>query len=208
MADEESREESEDKERGRLGYDDLAMNVVPASATEQSSEAGRRAGGLTLLVVSVVAVAVAAVFGLRLISNPHPGQEAEQRLRQQLRDSPLTADLWESGDVQAAYYLAGNRLRIDFPLRVRIRSDEERNAIREATGQVMRVLIKERPHRDLFIDGFQGDRKIVQAEYRHKSTLRGRGGEQFLDIVVHVEGDPEEGMQETYSRSGKASAGN
>lgn len=208
MADEESPEDSQDKERGRLGYDDLAMNVVPASATEESSNAGRRTGGLALLVIAVVAVAVAAVFGLRLISNPHPGQEAEQRLRQRLRTSPQTAELWQLGTVQAARYLAGNRLRIDFSPRVRIRKDEERNEIREAARQVMRVLIQERPDRDLYIDGFQADRQIVEAEYRHKSTLTGPGGEQFLDIVVHVEGDPEEGIQETYSRSGKPSAGN
>jgi hypothetical protein len=64
----------------------------------------------------------------------------------------------------------------------------------------MRVLMAERPGRDLYLDGFQGDRQIVTARFQHQSTLIGPGGEQIPDILVNVEGDPEGGMGEAVSR--------
>ena len=77
MADEESREGEEEEQREGLGYEDLSMNVVPASETEEPSESGRRTGGLVLAVVAVAVVAVVAILAGRYVLNPHPGHEAE-----------------------------------------------------------------------------------------------------------------------------------
>jgi len=203
MADEESREAGGEGKRRGLGYEDLSMNVVPASATAEPSEAGRRAGGLSLVVTAVVVAAVIVVLGTRLISNAHPGQEAEQRLRERLRGLAV----WQSGTLLEARYLAGDRLRIGFSPRLSAAKEDERERMRSATKQVMSVLIEERPDRNLYIEGYQGDAKIVQAEYRRKSTLIGPAGEQLPDITVRVEGDPEGGMGQAYGRSARSPAG-
>ena len=65
----------------------------------------------------------------------------------------------------------------------------------------MAVLMEERPGRDLYIDGYQEDERIVRVEYRSKSTLIGPGGDTIADIVVRVKGDPEGGMGEAYGRA-------
>jgi len=199
MADEELRKADAEEGGGQLGYEELAMNVVPASATEEPSEVGRRAGGLGLLAGLVVAAAVIIVVGTRLVSNAPPGQEAEQRLRARLQSSSA----WRLGTVMEARYLAGDRLRLDFSPRLGTTKDEERELIRQAAKEVMGILMQERPDRDLYLDGYQGERQIVRAELRHKSSLVSRQGKQVPDLVVRVEGDPEEGLGQAYGRSGR-----
>jgi hypothetical protein len=66
----------------------------------------------------------------------------------------------------------------------------------------MEILVSERPGKDLYIDGYKGDDKIVEASYRHRSTLPTRGGERVMEMVVRVAGDPKEGMGAAYGQSG------
>ena len=199
MAEEQSQTDKVEQPQGPLGYEDLSMNVVPASATEERSEAGRRAGGLGLLVVVVAAAALIAVVGARLVRNAPPGAEAEERLRTRLRSLAE----WQSGVVMEARYVAGDRVRVDFSPRLSPMKEEERELIRQTTRDVMLVLAEERPNRDLYADGYQGERKMVRAELRHKTTLLGPEGQQVPEIIVRVAGDPEEGLGQAYGRSGK-----
>jgi len=214
MVDEDSREAGGEEKSGGAGYEDLSMNVVPAAVTEEQSESGRRAGGLVLLVVGVLVVVVVAVLGGRFLLNPHPGQEAEDRLRQRLSELPA----WRLGVVLEAGYKAGDRVWLGFAPSIRtarvmeeggeskvvVVEDEAREKIRGATREAMRIVIEQRPGRDLYIDGYSGDDIIVEAYYRHKSTAIVPGREGMLDIVVRVAGDPKEGMGQAYGRTGRS----
>jgi len=177
--------------------------VVPASATEERSEAGRRARGLGGLVLVVLAAAAIIVVGTRLIANAPPGREAQERLRARLQGLPA----WQLGTVMGAEYLAGNRLRVDFSPRLSPAKEKEREMIRQAAREVMGALMQERPGRDLYLDGYQGERQMVRGELRHKSFLVGPEGQQTPDILVRVEGDPEGGLAEAYGRSAGATKG-
>ncbi len=194
MVDEQTRGAETGQQKG-LGFQDLSMNEVPASATAEQSEAPRRKGGLVLIVIAVLLAVAVIVIGARAVSNASPGEEAQDRLRKQLMETWP----WQEGVVLDATYLAGNRLRIGFTPRLG-GTDTDRDTIRKATNEVMQVLMAERPGRDLYLDGFQGDHQIVTARFRYKSVLIGPGGEQIPDILVKVEGDPEGGMGEAVSR--------
>jgi hypothetical protein len=213
MADEESREAGgEERTEGR-GYDALAMNVVPAAVTEEQNESGRRAGGVALLVVAVLVVVALAVLGGRFLLNPHPGQEAEDRLRTRLSELPA----WQSGLLLKAGYKTGSEVWLEFAPNIQtamshdergrptliVTSEEQRAQVRAATQAVMEILVAERPGRDLYVEGATGEKTIVTAEYRHKSTLVGPGGEEGLDIAVRVAGDPKGGIGEDYDQSAK-----
>ena len=213
MADEESREAGgEERAEGR-GYDALSMNVVPAAVTEEQNESGRRAGGVALLVVAVLVVVALAVLGGRFLLNPHPGQEAEDRLRTRLSELPA----WQSGLLLKAGYRTGTEVWLEFAPNIQtaasqdergqptliVSSGEQRAQVRAATQAVMEILVAERPGRDLHIEGNTGENTIVTAEYRHKSTLVGPGGEEGMDIAVRVAGDPKGGMGEDYDQSAK-----
>jgi hypothetical protein len=213
MADEESREAGGEERTEGGGYDALSMNVVPAAVTEEQSESGRRAGGVALLVIAVLVVVALAVLGGRFLLNPHPGQEVEDRLRTRLSALPI----WQSGLVLKAGYRAGNTVWLEFAPNIRttmsqdergerrlvVPSDEQREEVRAATRTVMEILVEERPGRDLTIEGYVGGNTIVTAEYRHKSTLVGPGGEEGLDIAVRVAGDPKGGMGQDYDQSAR-----
>ncbi|MCJ7822779.1 MAG: hypothetical protein MUQ26_06880, partial [Armatimonadetes bacterium] len=80
---------------------------------------------------------------------------------------------------------------------------EQRAQVRAATQAVMEILVTERPNRDLYIEGYTGDKSIVTAEYRHKSTLVGPGGEEGMDIAVRVAGDPKGGIGDDYDQTAK-----
>ena len=213
MADEESREAGgEERTEGR-GYDALSMNVVPAAVTDEQSESGRRAGGVALLVVAVLVVVALAVLAGRFLLNPHPGQEAEDRLRTRLSQLPA----WQSGLVLKAGYRTGNKVWLEFAPNIQtamspdergeptltVPSDEQRAQVRAATQAVMEILVTERPGRDLYIEGYTRENAIVTAEYRHKSTLVGPGGEEGLDIAVRVAGDPKGGIGEDYDETAR-----
>ena len=195
----------EEGPRGRMGDDtkagrdfkDLSMNEVPASATADQDEAPRRGAGVGLIALGVLVAAALIVLGARLISNAAPGQEAEDRLRQKLSTLPV----WQRGVVLGAGYTAGNKVRLEFAPSLRMGADEGMSVVRGAAQDVMDVLIAERPGRDLYVDGYQGDERIVTAHYRSKSTLVGPGGERIADIMVRVKGDPEGGMGEAYGRA-------
>jgi len=196
---------AEDETRGRMGDDtkagrdfrDLSMNEVPASATADQDEEPRRGAGVGLIALGVLVAAALIVLGARLIGNAAPGQEAEDRLRQKLSSLPV----WQRGVVLGAGYAAGNKVRLEFAPSLRVGADEGRSVVRSAVQDVVDVLITERPGRDLYVDGYQGEERIVTAEYRSKSTLVGPGGERIADIVVRVKGDPEGGMGEAYGRA-------
>jgi hypothetical protein len=219
MGDEGMSEGGEEKKGGSLGFDALAMNVVPAAATAEPSELGRRKGHLVLWVVGVVAAAAIVVLGFRVVGNLRPGQEAEDRLLRALQESPETARLWERAVVMDARYVAGDRVQIDFPATIRavydateeklvVPDEADREKVRSATRAVMEVLVRQRPGRDLYVDGYQGDKQIVEAVYRQHGSAAGgeRGAKGGLDIVVRVAGDPKAGMGETYAEKGKPRA--
>jgi len=197
MAEEQPRGSKSEGTKPGLDFSDLSMNEVPASATAEEAEGPRRSAGVGLIVIGVLVAAALIVLGARLISNAAPGEEAEERLRQRLSSLPV----WQRGVVLEAGYAAGNKLRLEFAPSLSVMGEEGRTIVRRAAQDVMGVLIEERPDRDLYIDGYQGEERIVSAEYRAKSTLVGPGGERIADIVVRVKGDPEGGMGGAYGRA-------
>lgn len=213
MADEGSREAGGEERTEGGGYSALSMNEVPTAVTEEQNESGRRAGGVALLVVAVLVVVTLAVVGGRYLLNPHPGQEAEDQLRMRLSELPA----WQSGVLLKAGYKTGNKVWLDFAPTIQtamsqdergestliVPSAEERAEVRAATQAAMEILVKERPNRDLYIEGYTGEKSIVTAEYRHKSTLVGPGGEDGLDIAVRVAGDPKGGIGDNYDQTAR-----
>lgn len=199
MADDKPRQETDD--RGRA-YDELSMNVVPSSVTEEKSEAPRRSAWLALVVFAILGGVALVVLGIRLLGNLAPGQDAERRLRDRLTE----LEAWQSGVILDARYLSGDTLRINYSPRLSAANDQDRETIREATRSVMDVFMSERAGGDLYIEGYQDGEQIARAEYRAKSTLVGPSGEPIPDVVVRVEGDAEGGMAGALGR-GKPAAG-
>jgi len=170
-----------------LGFRALAMNEIAAPKTEEASEVGRRAGSRWLVLAGVLVAAAAVYLVGRTLTNLPPGAEAEARLR-----GMLTAlEPWQRGVVRSAHYLSGATLRVDFSTQLSTEKEQDRRDLREATLQVMGVLAKERPNRDLHILGFQGEEQVVQADFHQKSSLAGPGGQAVPEISVRVKGDPE-----------------
>ena len=110
MVEEEPRGSKAEDTKPGLGFQDLSMNEVPASAPGDETEPSRRAGGVALIVLGVLVAAALIVLGARLIGNAAPGQEAEERLRRKLSSLPV----WQRGIVLEARYAAGNKLRLEF----------------------------------------------------------------------------------------------
>jgi hypothetical protein len=174
-----------DRTEGRM-FDNLSMNEIAPSITQEPSEVGKRIGWQWLIAV-VVLVAVAALgFGMRQMLNVAPGTDAQQHLQTEL----AATDAWHSGMVLGARYTAGDRLRVDFSLT----AGSDSTALRKATIEVMKILIQERPNRDLYIDGFQGEKQVVSAEYRQKGKLAVAGGGLEPNIAVKVVGEPGGGI--------------
>ncbi len=142
-------------------------------------------------------------MGVRALSNATPGAEAETRLIAKLEALPA----WRLGDVMDARYVAGNRLRIGLSSRLSPTKAEEGERIGQAAREVMEVLIEERPGRDLYIDGFQGEQQVVTARYRHRSTLLDPSGQRIPDIAVHVVGQEETRMTDAAGGSRPRSGG-
>ncbi len=190
-------EQAAAQDKAGLGFSELSMNEIPASATEEESEAPRRAGRLALVLAVALLVAVVLFVGGKVLSNLAPGQEAAERLRERVAALPA----WQKGLVMDVQYVAGNRVRLEFSSRVSTRTKEARDVLRGATRAVMEVVAAERPDRDLYIEGYKGGEQIVRAEYRFKTTVSGPGGEQIKDIVVRVEGDSEDGIGGAYDQA-------
>lgn len=188
MTEEGPEEKSTQEERGAGRYEGLVMNVVPSSVTKEGSEAPRRAGNLWLLLIVVLAVIAGLGYGARQFFNVAPGREAQDRL--QARVSEL--EVFRKAVVLSATYVAGDRLRVEFASA----AGTDPSTLRQATIAVMRVLMQERPNRDLYIDGFAGDKQVVKAEYRAKGKLQLAGGGEQDDIRVRVSGEPEGGIGE------------
>jgi hypothetical protein len=180
-----------------LGFGHLSMNEVPPSARVAEEEAPRQGSRAWLLVILVLVGVAVVGFGVRMIANVAPGQEAELRLRQQIEQLPA----WQKGDLMQVQYLSGNTLRLEFSTRLKAVNDADREVIRQATREVFDILRKERPGRDLYTEGYQEGEQIVRGEYRSKRALVGPGGEQLPDITIRVKGDPEGGMQGAYSNT-------
>jgi hypothetical protein len=194
-------DERDSAEKGQqktgMGFGHLSMNEVPPSARVAAEDAPKPASRAGLLVILVLIAAGAIVFGAKMIANVAPGQEAEARLRRQLEMLPA----WQKGDIMRAEYKTGSTLRLEFSSRLDTANDTDREAIRQVTKDVFDVLRKERPDRDLYIEGFQGQEQIVRGEYRYKSNLVGPGGQQVPDMTMRVKGDAEGGVQGAYSNS-------
>jgi len=180
-----------------LGFGHLSMNEVPPSARVAEEEAPRQGSRAWLLVILVLVGLAVVGFGVRMIANVAPGQEAELRLRQQIEQLPA----WQKGDLMQVQYLSGNTLRLEFSTRLKAVNDADREVIRQATREVFEILREQRPGRDLYIEGYQEGEQIVWGEYRSKRALVGPGGEQLPDISIRVKGDPEGGMQGAYSNT-------
>jgi hypothetical protein len=174
-------------------YASLAMNPIAAGATQESSEVGSRAGRSWLLLVGVLLVAAFFFWLARLATDMTPGEEAEARLAAKL------SALQQDGTLQSVTYLSGSKVRIDLSMQISTADEAGRERLRQATIQVMKVLMEERPDRDLQIVGYQGQEQIVRARYRHKERLVSAKGEWAPDISVRVKGDSE-GLGEAASQ--------
>jgi len=167
-------------------FDNLAMNEIAPSITQEPSEVGKRIGWQWLIVLAVLLAVAGLGIGMRQMLNVAPGVEAQQSLQTKLGATAA----WRSGMVLGAKYTAGDRLRVD--LSTTVGSDP--TTLRKATIEVMKIFMQERQDRDLFIDGFQGDKQVVLAEYRNKGKLEVAGGGLEPDISVKVAGEPEGGI--------------
>ena len=190
MSEQEPREGGSEEAGGSSSYDDLSMNAVPAAKTAGAGEARGRSAMIWVGAFIVLVAAIAAAWGLRSVSNLPPGEAAEQQLQEEVQATVA----WSSRTVQEATYLAGDRVRLEINPAISTGEEANRNRLREATVEVMEILIRLRPNRDLFIDGYKVGQPIVHGEYRFRSNLTGPSGEAAAGIVVRVEGDPEGGM--------------
>jgi hypothetical protein len=170
---------------GRM-FDNLAMNEIAPSITQEPSEVAKRIGWQWLIVLAVLIVVAALGIGMRQMLNMAPGAEAQQRLQTKLE----ATEAWRAGMVLGAKYTAGDRLRVDLSTA----AGPDPTMLRKATIEVMKTFMQERPDRDLFIDGFQGDKQVLLAEYRNKGKLAVAGGGLEPDIAVKVAGEPEGGI--------------
>jgi hypothetical protein len=201
MADEQrSQPAPEPKEPGGLGLGDLSMNVVAASATEEPSEVGRRTGRTWLILLGVLIVVALLAFIGRSLTSLSPGAEAEARLRAKLQVLPA----WQTGLIQSARYVSGAELRVDFAPQLSLVSEGNRKQVKDSAVTIMRILMEERPNRDLSIEGYQNDKAVLHAEYRSKGALVGPGGRVEPEIVVHMAGE-EEGLAGAVSQATRGS---
>ena len=201
MSEQEPREGRSEEAGGSSPYDDLSMNAVPAAQTAGAGEPRGRSMMIWVAAFVVLVVAIVATWGLRSVSNLPPGEAAQQELQEEVQATVA----WSSRTVQEATYLAGDRVRLEISPAISTGDEANRTRLREATVEVMEILIRLRPNRDLFIDGYQVGQPVVQGEYRFRSNLTGPSGEAAADIVVHVEGDPEGRMGATASSRGMGS---
>ena len=182
------------KEGGQALFPSLAMNEIASSATQERNEAPRRIGW-RWLIVALILVGVAALgFGLRQMLNIAPGTDAQQALDRGVQ----SLDAWHRGVVLSARYMAGDRVRLEFSPTLQA----DPTTLRGATIEVMKVLVKERPNRDLFIDGFQDDTQVAEGKYRSKGMIEVAGGGLEPDITVRVAGEPEGGIGELVKPGG------
>jgi hypothetical protein len=178
--------QDKEKEGGGALFPSLAMNEIASSATQERNEAPRRIGWMWLIVLLILVGVAALGFGLRQMLNIAPGTDAQQSL-----DSGVqTLGSWHRGIVLSARYTAGDRVRLEFSPTLQA----DPTTLRSATIEVMKVVMKERPNRDLFIDGFQGEQQVVEGKYRSKGMLEVAGGGLEPDITVRVAGEPEGGI--------------
>ncbi len=201
MSEQEPREGGSGEAGGGNPYDDLSMNAVPAAKTAESGEPRGRSAMIWVGALVVLIAAIAVAWGLRSVSNLPPGEAAEQQLQKEVQATLA----WSSRTVQEATYLAGDRVRLEFNPAISAGEEANRDRLREATVEMMEILIRLRPNRDLFIDGYQVGQPIVHGEYRFRSDLTGPSGEAAEDIVVRVEGDPEGRMGAAASSRGMGS---
>ena len=199
MVDEGPQRDEGRKPRAAAAMDGLAMNEVPSSATQETSEVRWRAGKLWLLLLGVLAAIVLLAYGARTFLNMPPGAEAEQSLRARLQET----DAWQSGTVLGVQYVSGDRIRVDLARSAVGQS----SAVRPAMIEVMQILREQRPGRDLYIDGYQGSDRTVEVEYRQKGGLEMPGGGVEPDIRVRIEGEAEGGIGARVRPSGRSTPG-
>jgi hypothetical protein len=183
-----SGRKDEGRPEGVARFEGLTMNVVPSSITKEASEAPRRAGWRWLLLVVVLVGVFLLGYAGRKMLNVAPGREAEQRLRARLQ----TMSVFQLGQVLEVRYLAGDRLRVDLAPSL----DADTSTLRKVTIEVMKAFMVERPNRDLYIDGYEGERQVVWGEYHSKGGLQVAGGGVEPNITVRVAGEPEGGIGE------------
>lgn len=192
-----SNEEREQAPERGLGFSHLAMNEIAASKTGEPSEVARRASMKWLWIVAVVVVVGGGGWLLHSALNLPPPTQVQQQFEQ----SPAMSKAMEQGWVHRVTFLSGTKVRIDFSPNLSTADDEGRKQFRDLTADFMDALVTVRPGRDLDIIGFQENTQMLQAHYRDRSTLVGRGGEPIRDIVIHVKGDPQGSMASAMSGS-------
>jgi hypothetical protein len=186
-----------------LGLSNLSMNEI-APAERLAEDDIPRQKGRSWLTITAVLLAVALVgFFAHLLGNLSPGQNAQEQLRKSLEVLPA----WQRGDVMQAEMVSSSELRLVFSDRLATSSEEDRTTIRQATQQAFEVFAEIKPNRDLKINGYQGNEQIVWGQFRPHSSLIGSGGEKIRDFTIKVKGDPEGGLQESFSGSKGSSAG-
>ena len=176
------------KESGGTLFPSLAMNQIASSATQERNETPRRVGWRWVIVLLILAAVAGLGFGLRQTLNIAPGEEAQLNLDRRVQ----SLESWHRGIVLSARYTAGDRVRLEFSPT----SEFDSATLRKATIEVMRVMMEERRDRDLFIDGFQGEKQVLEGKYRNKGMLEVAGGGPQPDITVRVAGEPEGGIGE------------
>ena len=203
MSEEETRDSAGGKEGESPGYAALSMNVVAASRTEGPAEKAQQPSKAWLLLIVVLAAAAAIAWGASVARNVHPGEAAERRFQEKVRARPE----FTSGLILRVRYLAGNKARLDFSPRAGAADEDKRRTLREATKAVMEIMMEERPGRDLYIDAYQSEAQIAEAQYRAKSTLVSPDRKAQADIVVMFAGEEEGGVNEMLSRSRSVGGG-
>jgi len=188
---------SEPKAEG-LGFSALSMNEIAPAVTAEPSEAGTRAGHLWLVIAVILVLVGGAAWLVRNSMNVPPPESLQQRLQTEVRASAVS----QNGVVLDVSFVKGDTVRVDFASYLDTTKAGDRKAIRKALAEVMTRLAKvvmeqpgagaERaggPNQDLFLVGYQGERQIADAHHLYRSavTVRSRGGQGQVDMVMNVE---------------------
>ncbi len=100
-----------------------------------------------------------------------PSQETQDLVERDVKG----LDFSERGQIISVSFTGGGALRVNFDSQLNTEDLAARNTLRRGLAAVMNVLIKQLPHRDLTVAGFEGDRQIGQAKfYRVVSSRRSR----------------------------------
>jgi hypothetical protein len=179
-----------------LGFSALSMNEIAPAVTAEPSEAGKRAGHLWLVIIVALALIGGGAWLIRNTLNVPPPEAVQERLRTAVKASAYG----QKGVVLDASFVTGDTVRVEFGSYLNTREEKDRKSIRKAMAEVMTLLAKviteeqgtgegSEPSRDLFLVGYQGERKMADAHHLHQGavTARSQGHQGQVDMVINVE---------------------